>query len=116
MLRSSSSVNVSRIPSGLSGPRTKQVLRGILRLLVSWPCALPVMQRILPDAASSSVFYDTTLKCPPSFAQTRKKGGGWGNLAKRGANPDGFFSAEFFFDCESCIHIGFGFALKEWTL
>jgi hypothetical protein len=31
-----------------------------LRLLVSWPCTLPVMPRILPDAANASVFDDTT--------------------------------------------------------
>jgi photosystem II stability/assembly factor-like uncharacterized protein len=50
----------------------------------------------------------------PSFAQNAKEG--WGQPGERDvAILTEFFSAEFFFDCESCIHIGFGFAPKEWT-
>src|SRR4051812_29658147 len=113
VLRSSSSVKTRRMPSGLSGPQTKQVFLGRLRLLVSWPWTLPGMQRILPDAVAGFGFYETKSKStksksPPSFAQNAKEGRGTQtSLCQRSS------STEFFFRYESCIHIGFGFALED---
>src|SRR5579864_8304975 len=49
VLRSSSRVNVRCIPSGLSGPQTKQVFVGSLTLRVSWPWIFPVMGMIKPQ-------------------------------------------------------------------
>src|SRR6478672_5234603 len=52
--------------------------------------------------------------CHLLFAQNAKKMVRQPREREMGTTAE-FFSTQFFFRGESCIHIGFGFALKEWT-
>src|ERR1700739_4142826 len=94
VLRCSSSVKTRCIPSGLSGPQTKQVFVGSLRSLVSWPGGLLGMEGFYLERVRKSFGPLRSLRTAAEFAEKSFR----------------IRSRVFFLGADSCIHIGFEFS------